>query len=127
MSGSRHPYVTPACVVREPARSRQSRDPGSILPCCGLAMKSHQNLTSIRAELTEEWITEGMARAESAACPNPHARCCAFPDPLEDARKTCKPKGRCKIGWIVAEDGRTSSDVWLDLHTGEGRLLRQPD
>jgi hypothetical protein len=35
------------------------------------------------------------------------------------------PKGRCLIGWIVAEGGRTSYDVWLDLHTGEGRLRRQ--
>ena len=39
----------------------------------------------------------------------------------------CPPKGRCKIGWIIAEGGRTSYDVWLDLHTGEGRLRRQAD
>jgi hypothetical protein len=78
-------------------------------------------------EFTEERIAEAMARAEKAACGSFNARCFAFPDPLEDTRETCTPKGRCKIGWIVAEGGRTSYDVWLDLHTGEGRLRRQPD
>jgi hypothetical protein len=78
-------------------------------------------------ELTEERIAEAMARAEKVACDPFRARCFAFPDPLKDARASCTPKGRCKIGWIVAEGGRTSYDVWLDLHTGEGRLRRQRD
>jgi hypothetical protein len=30
------------------------------------------------------------------------------------------------FGWILASSGRDSWDVWLDLHTGEGRLRRQP-
>jgi hypothetical protein len=29
------------------------------------------------------------------------------------------------IGWIVANAGRDSWDVWLEVHTGEGRLRRQ--
>ena len=74
-------------------------------------------------ELTEELIAEGMARAERVACQG-NARCFALPDPLAEVRKTCTPQGRCKIGWIVAEGGRTSWDVWRDVHTGEGRLRR---
>jgi hypothetical protein len=30
-------------------------------------------------------------------------------------------------GWIVANGGRDSWDVWLDLYTGEGRLRRRVD
>jgi hypothetical protein len=37
------------------------------------------------------------------------------------------PKGRCKVGWILSNAGRDCWDVWLDLHTGEGRLRRQRD
>ena len=70
-----------------------------------------------------------MARAEKVACGSGTACCFALPDPVDEARKTCTPKGRCLIGGtrrvISAEDGRTSFDVWLDLHTGEGRLRRQ--
>ena len=72
-------------------------------------------------------IEEGMTRAEKVAGDPFNARCFAFPDPLKEARKTCTPKGRCKIGWIVAEGGRTSYDVWLDVHTREGRLRREQD
>jgi hypothetical protein len=43
---------------------------------------------------------------------------------VEEARKTCTPKGRCMIGWIVVDGSRTSWDVWRDLPTGEGRLRR---
>ena len=77
--------------------------------------------------LTEERIAEAMARAEKVACSPGNSRCFALPDPVVEARKTCTPKGRCLIGWIVAEGGRTSYDVWLELHTGEGRLRRQRD
>ena len=66
-----------------------------------------------------------MARAEKVACGSGTARCFALPDPVDEARKTCTPKGRCLIGWIIAEGGRTSYDVWRDVHTGEGRLRRQ--
>jgi hypothetical protein len=76
-------------------------------------------------ELTRAMIDEGMARAEKIAC-RPSDDCCyAFPDPLEDTRKTCTPKGRSRIGWILANTGRDSWDVWLDGHTGAGRLRRQ--
>ena len=72
-----------------------------------------------------------MARAEKAACGSCSKRCFALPDPLDEARRTCTPKGQCKIGGtrrvIVAEGGRTNYDVWLDVHTGEGGLRRQRD
>ena len=52
--------------------------------------------------------------------PDMHARVC-FADPLEDTRKTCTLKGGCTIAGtrmaIVAEGGRTSEDVWLNVHT----------
>src|SRR3954452_25350116 len=75
--------------------------------------------------LTEEMIAEGMARAEKVACRPGDHRCYALPYDVESARQTCTPKGRCKIGWIVAISGRDIWDVWLDVHTGEGRLRRQ--
>ena len=78
-------------------------------------------------ELTQAMIAEGMARAEKVACDPFRARCFAFPDPIDEARNSCTPKGRCKIGWIVAEGGRTSYDIWLDVHTGKGRLRRRKD
>jgi hypothetical protein len=76
-------------------------------------------------ELTEEQIAEAMARAERVACRSGDDRCYPLPSGVEGARATCTPKGRCKVGWIVANAGRESWDVWLDLHTGEGRLRRQ--
>jgi hypothetical protein len=78
-------------------------------------------------ELTEDMITAAMARAGKVACRPGGGRCYALPDSVEVARATCTPKGRCKVGWIIAEGGRSSFDVWLDLHTGEGRLRRQRD
>ncbi len=78
-------------------------------------------------ELTQEMIDDGMARAEKVACRPADPRCYVFPDPLEDARATCTPKGRCLIGWIVSNGGRDSWDVWLDVTTGEGRLRRRVD
>jgi hypothetical protein len=74
------------------------------------------------ATLTEEWIAEAMARAEKVACPPGDDRCYPLPYSAEEARKTFTPKGRCNVGWIVANTGRDSWDVWLDGHTGEGRL-----
>ncbi len=76
-------------------------------------------------ELTQAMIADGMARAEKVACRPGDDRCYVFPDKLEAARATCTPKGRCMIGWIVANSGRDSWDVWLDVHTGEDRLRRQ--
>jgi len=54
-------------------------------------------------------------------------RCFAFPDRLEDARATCTPKGRCKVGWIVSRGGRESFDVWLKVSTGLVKVIRQAD
>ena len=80
-------------------------------------------------KLTAALIAEGMARAEKVACAQGNARCFALPDPLAEVRTTGTPQGRCTIGGtrrvIIAEGGRTSYDVWLDVHTGEGRLRRQ--
>ena len=81
----------------------------------------------VAPELTQRMIAEAMARAEKVACGSGHSRCFALPDPLEEIRKTCTPKGRCLIGWLIAEGGRTSYDVWLALRTGEGRLRRRQD
>ena len=72
-------------------------------------------------------LDDAMTRAEKVACPPGDQRCYALPDKLADARENCTPKGRCKIGWIVANSGRQSWDVWLDIHTGEGRLRKQAD
>jgi hypothetical protein len=77
--------------------------------------------------LTDELIAEGIARAEKVACRPTDDRCYPLPYGLNEARASCTPKGRCKIGWIVAKSGRESWDVWLDVHTGEGRLRRQRD
>ena len=45
----------------------------------------------------------------------------------EDARATCTPKGRCKVGWIVSKGGRESFDVWLEVSTGLVKLIRQAE
>ena len=78
-------------------------------------------------ELTEDVITEAMARAEKVACRPGDQRCLPLPYGVSEARATCTPKGRCQVGWIVANASRDSWDVWLDLHTGEGRLRRRVD
>jgi hypothetical protein len=72
-------------------------------------------------------LEDGMARAEKVACAPLDPHCYVFPDSLEEARQTCTPKGRCRLGWIVANSGRDSWDVWLDVTTGEGRLRRRTD
>ena len=62
------------------------------------------------SELTEELIATAMAKADTRVCVGSD-RCFAFPDLLVDARQTCTPKGRCKVGWIVSRGGRESWDV----------------
>ncbi len=52
-----------------------------------------------------------MVSAEKVAYGAENQRCFALPDPLKEVRKTCTPKGRCKIGRIDPEGGRTSYDV----------------
>jgi hypothetical protein len=49
------------------------------------------------AELTEAMITAAMAKAEARVCVGSY-RCFVFPDRPEDARGSCIPKGRCKVG-----------------------------
>ena len=76
-------------------------------------------------ELTQAMIDEGMARAETVVCRPGDDRCYPFLDPIALVRTTCTPQGRCCIGQIVAHGGRDDWDVWLDVHTGEGRLRRR--
>jgi hypothetical protein len=76
--------------------------------------------------LTEEMIAEAMARAEKVACTPGDPRCLPLPCSVSGALESCTPKGRCKVGWIVADAGRKAWDVWLDVSTGEGRLRKQP-
>jgi hypothetical protein len=78
------------------------------------------------AELTEEMIVAAMAKADARVCVGSD-RCYAFPDLLVDARQTCTPKGRCKVGGIVSQGGRESWDVWLEVRTGLVKLIRQAD
>jgi hypothetical protein len=78
------------------------------------------------AELTEELIAAAMAKANARVCVGSD-RCYAFPDRLQDARASCTPKGRCKVGWIVSRGGRESFDVWLEVSTGLVKLIRQAD
>ncbi len=68
--------------------------------------------------------TAAMTKADARVCVGSH-RCYAFPDRLEDARETCTPKGRCKVGWIVSKGGRESWDVWLEVATGLVKLIEQ--
>ena len=77
-------------------------------------------------ELTEAMIRAAMAKAEARVCVGSD-RCLAFPDLLVDARQTCTPKGRCKVGWIVSRGGRESFDVWLELSTGLVKVIRQAE
>jgi hypothetical protein len=78
------------------------------------------------AELTEELIAAAMAKANARVCVGSD-RCYAFPDRLQDARASCTPKGRCKVGWIVSRGGRESFDVWLEVSTGLVKLIRQAE
>jgi hypothetical protein len=76
-------------------------------------------------ELTDEMIAEEMSRSEKVGCRPGDDRCYPFPNPFDIARTSCTPKGRCRIGWIVADSGRDSWDVSLAVATGVGRLRRQ--
>ena len=78
------------------------------------------------SELTEAMIAAAMAKADRRVCIGSD-RCIAFPDRLDDARATCTPKGRCKVGWIVSRGGRESFDVWLEVSTGLVKLSPQTD
>ena len=77
-----------------------------------------------QVELSEEMITAAMAKVAARVCVGT-ARCFALPDPLYEARKTCTPKGRCKVGWVISRGGRESGDVWLEVTTGLVKLVPQ--
>jgi hypothetical protein len=77
-------------------------------------------------KLTEAMIAAAMGKADARVCVGSD-RCYAFPDRLEDARQSCTPQGRCKIGWIVSRGGRESWDVWLEVGTGLVKLIRQAE
>jgi hypothetical protein len=75
-------------------------------------------------DLTEEEIAAAMAKADARVCVGSD-RCFALPHRLEDARASCTPKGRCKVGWIISRGARESLDVWLEVSTGLVKLIRQ--
>src|SRR5215213_209498 len=77
-------------------------------------------------KLAEAMITTAMAKADARVCVGSD-RCYPFPDRLEDARRSCTPKGRCTVGWIVSKGGRVSFDVWLEVSTGLVKLIPQVD
>jgi hypothetical protein len=77
-------------------------------------------------ELTKEMIAEAMGKADKRVCVGSD-RCFALPHRLEDARASCTPRGRCKVGWIVSRGGRESQDVWLEVATGLVKLMRRAD
>lgn len=83
-----------------------------------------------KSELTEAMIAAAMAKADKRVCIGSD-RCFALRDPLEEAHKTCTPKGRCKVGGtrrvIIGRGGRESWDVWLEVSTGLVKLIRQRD
>jgi hypothetical protein len=54
--------------------------------------------------LTEAMIATAMAKADARVCVGAD-RCFVFPDRLEDARKTCTPKGAARWG---APEGSSS-------------------
>jgi hypothetical protein len=69
-------------------------------------------------------IDAAMAKADRRVCVGSD-RCFALPHRLEDARASCTPRGRCKVGWIVIQGGRESHDVWLEVSTGLVKLIRR--
>jgi hypothetical protein len=77
-------------------------------------------------DLTEAMITAAMTKADARVCVGSD-RCYAFPHRLDDARETCTPKGRCKVGWVVSKGGRECHNAWLEVSSGLVKLIRQAD
>ena len=75
-------------------------------------------------ELTETLITAAMAKADRHVCVESD-RCFALPHRLEDARATCTPKGRWRVGWLVSQGGPESWGVWLEVSTGLVKRIPQ--
>ena len=84
----------------------------------------------IEQELTEAMIAAAMAKADAQVCVGSE-RCFALPHRHSDTRQTCTPKGRCKVGGtrrvIVSRRGPESWDIWLGVHTGLVKLIRQAE
>jgi hypothetical protein len=107
--------------IRGQANAKASK-PANDRNWIGISHVIQPSNADMADKLTQEIIDEGMARAEKGAC-RPDDDCCdALPDDVTSAHQTCTPKGRCKIGRIVVNSSRDTWHVWLDLHTGEGRL-----
>jgi hypothetical protein len=76
--------------------------------------------------LTAEMLTAAMTKAYKRVCAGSvlgYCRYVAYPDPFGDARETCTPKGRCKVGWIVSKDGSESWNVWVEVSTRLVKLV----
>jgi hypothetical protein len=112
--------------IRGQANAKASK-PANGNNWTGISHIMRASYRSMADKLTEELIAEGMARAEKVACRPDDHRCYPLPNRLEDAQASCTPTSRCRIGWIVTDSGRESWDVWLDVHTWEGRLRRRVD
>jgi hypothetical protein len=54
-----------------------------------------------------------LCQAGTIACRPRHDRWYPFPDPVEGARASCTPKGRCKIGCIEARRAGDQSPAGL--------------
>ena len=94
-----------ACLQRSPELRRPH-----LRFVSGAKTASEVSSDRVNDELTQAMIEDGMARAEEVACAPAAPRCYAFPDPLEDARQTCTPMGRCCIGWIVPRRSAPASN-----------------
>jgi hypothetical protein len=78
--------------------------------------------TTTRPAASQPWNVR-----TSVACGQAARRCYGFPYDAQSARASRTPAGWCLIGWVAADSGRKTWDVWLDVHTGEGSLRRQAD
>ena len=110
-------------------RERRGRG-GWVGPAFSLCVPSY-GAPEPTPELAENVIAEGSARAEKVACRPGDTRCSPVPNWLTAARANRALKGQSRIGStcrvIIANSGRDPYSVWLDIHTGEGRLRRRRD
>jgi hypothetical protein len=103
-------------------------------------MTCEHPIADMAGNVTQEMIADGMARIKKVACRPGDDRRYPLPYEVASAQQACTPKGRCTIGpegssWPKGtghpqrldqgHSGRKAWDVWLDLHTGAGRLRRR--
>ena len=81
-------------------------------------------MTLVAMDLTDEKIAAALAKADKPTWVGSD-RYFAVPHRLEDARQSCTPKGRCKVGWVITKGGRESYDIWLEVRTGLVTLITQ--